>query len=392
MSKRQIFTIADATEDRVCDTRVFHTLNGMRGIAAVAVVVRHAQHFFGFGLASNYLAVDLFFVLSGFVLAHAYERRFKQGMGVGGFMRVRFIRLFPLLSVAIAMTLVGLLVGWASGVNLGWTLKALTASTALNIVFLPAPPFTGNALFPLDIPAWSLFLELFVNLLYVAFWRHLSNRVLIAILAVTAVALLVCAGVYGDLGGGWDWSTLVVGFARVLFSFPAGVLIYRAMRNLQTVRSSGLLVMAVMTLIFAINPGVLRPEYDVLAVIVLFPVLVILGALARPVHTVGAYSFLGVTSYGVYAIHDPFIRMTNGAVVHWMGEKVDRLAPWLGLVLIAALLVSVWLLDRYFDIPMRRWLSTLYVRRTVAEMPANAVVQPAVEGMYSKVQRYGTES
>ncbi len=393
MLKAQIFTTSDSTGDRVRDTKVFHTLNGMRGIAAVAVMIRHAPHFFGFGLASNYLAVDLFFVLSGFVLAHAYEARFAQGMGVSGFMRLRFIRLFPLLSLGVAMTLAGIVVGWASGAHLGWTLKPLILSTALNILFLPAPPLTGPALFPLDIPAWSLFLELAANLLYVAFWRHLSNRVLIAILGAASVALLICASVFGDLGGGWEWSTLVVGFARVLFSFPAGVLIYRVMRNLRPIRSNGLLVIAAMVLMFAIGPGVSRVAFDVVAVIVVFPALVIAGSLSRPpARTVPLYTFLGATSYGVYAIHDPLIRMMNGTVVLWMGGNMERFAPWAGFGLTAGLLVLVWLLDRYFDTPMRRWLLAFHARPPrISEMPSKVAGAAGVEGLHGEIRQCGTE-
>jgi peptidoglycan/LPS O-acetylase OafA/YrhL len=361
-------------------------------MAAVAVMMWHAPQFFGFGMASSYLAVDLFFVLSGFVLAHAYEARFERGMGVSGFMRIRFIRLFPFLSMGIAMTLAGLAVGWASGAHLGWTLRSLVLSTGLNIVFLPAPPLTGPAVFPLDIPAWSLFLELAVNLLYVVFWRHLSSRALIAILGAASVALVISANIYGDLGGGWNWSTLMVGFARVLFSFPAGVLIYRVTRNWRLIPSSGLLAIAIMLVIFAVNPGRWRVAYDVFAVILAFPALVIVGSLARPARLVRMYTFLGVTSYGVYAIHDPLIRMVNGTVVQLMKASVARFAPWLGLGFTVTLLVVVWLLDRHVDAPVRRWWLAPRTRTAaVAQMPSKAAGAASVEGLRSEMQRYGTE-
>ncbi len=51
------------------------------------------------------LAVDLFFALSGFVLAHAYEQKFERGMTAFDFMKIRFIRLYPLYILALFISL-----------------------------------------------------------------------------------------------------------------------------------------------------------------------------------------------------------------------------------------------------------------------------------------------
>lgn len=78
----------------VPEARVFHTLDALRGIAAIGVVIFHMQLAFNpIRAPGGYLAVDLFFIMSGVVLSHAYEGRFRAGMGTVEFMRVRLIRL-----------------------------------------------------------------------------------------------------------------------------------------------------------------------------------------------------------------------------------------------------------------------------------------------------------
>ncbi len=350
--------INDPTGTNARDTKVFHTLNGMRGVAAITIVVWHAPLLFGFSLSSSYLAVDMFFVLSGFVLAHAYEARFERGMGVGNFMRLRFIRLFPLASLGIAITLIGVAVGWASGVHLTWTPVSLAWCTAFNILFLPAPPLHGMVIFPLNSPAWSMFFELFVNLLYVLLWRLLSSRVLIAVLGTATVALAICATVFGDLNGGSEWPSLVVGFARVLFSFPAGVLIYRFTRNWRPIRLNGLFVIAAMILVFAVDPRAARVAYDLVVVVVGIPAIVMVASLTRPARLVGLFTFLGATSYGMYAIHEPVENIITGTIIKLLGGSLEHFAVWPGLGFMVTMLGIVWLLDRYYDGPVRRWLST----------------------------------
>jgi peptidoglycan/LPS O-acetylase OafA/YrhL len=98
--------------------RTFVTLDGLRGIAALAIVARHAPVLFNsvsiyvqsdIGKPTalffeSYLAVDFFVALSGFVLAHAYGQRLRGGMPASEFMTVRLIRLYPLYLLALTIT------------------------------------------------------------------------------------------------------------------------------------------------------------------------------------------------------------------------------------------------------------------------------------------------
>lgn len=84
--------------------RRFVTLDAMRGIAALVVVGRHFTDASGGHAAQfSYLAVDVFFLLSGFVLSLSYRRRFDAGMSAAEFMKLRVIRLYPLYFVGISL-------------------------------------------------------------------------------------------------------------------------------------------------------------------------------------------------------------------------------------------------------------------------------------------------
>ena len=84
----------------------FTGLDGLRGLAALAVFGAHVPDpLLRDALPGCDLAVDLFFALSGFVLAHAYFERLRKGMGVGTFFKRRVIRLYPLYALGTIISL-----------------------------------------------------------------------------------------------------------------------------------------------------------------------------------------------------------------------------------------------------------------------------------------------
>lgn len=87
----------------------YEILDGLRGVAAMIVVAFHLFETYSPGVTGQilnhgYLAVDFFFVLSGFVIGYAYDDRWGKGMGTWTFFKRRLIRLHPLLIMG---TLVG---------------------------------------------------------------------------------------------------------------------------------------------------------------------------------------------------------------------------------------------------------------------------------------------
>ena len=350
----------------VSEGRVFHTLDALRGIAAIGVLVFHMKQAFApIAAPGGYLAVDLFFMMSGVVLSHAYEGRFQAGMGTLDFMRARLIRLYPLYLMG---TLLGIMVTLASllGRNIdNWDPSSFLQATFIALLFLPnfsARPV--NQLFPLNIPCWSLFFEILVNLLFVMLWPLLTSRRLIAITLLTGGAVSLAIMDEGNIDQGSIAASFTVGLARTLFGFSVGVLIARHIRRVHR-GESNLRVLAIVAVVgIAITgwpQGELRAIWDAVCVLVVFPLIVYFGTLIDPGSRLRRIAtFLGVTSYAIYVLHSPLSSILNSATRHFAGGTDEGVgAPYLGVAVLAVSLTGCWLVDRHIDMPMRRQLSRI---------------------------------
>ncbi len=345
--------------------RVFHTLDALRGLAAIGVVMLHLGDWFApVAVPGGYLAVDLFFLMSGVVLSYAYEARFRAGMGTYGFMRARLIRLYPLYFVG---TLLGIAVGLASllGRNaLGWDTPGLIQASALALLFVPM--FSRgpvDQLFPLNTPSWSLFFELLVNLLFVLFWPLLSSRRLAALALLTAGVVGGAAAHAGDLDQGSTAASFAIGLARTSFGFIVGVLIARhglsAHHRVSTPQVL-VLVSVVGVAVLGQPTGAARALWDAVFVLLVFPLVVLAATRVDPGPRLQRLaSFLGLTSYAVYVLHSPFSSVLNSVTRRFGGA-----APFTGIVALVVLLLFAWLLDRLVDIPVRRHLNRLIPLRS----------------------------
>lgn len=340
----------------------FHTLDGMRGVACVAVMLLHLAHeagssFFAFG----FLAVDLFFVLSGFVIAHSYDHRLASTMSIGTFMLRRFIRLWPMIFVGCAIGLVAAVLAWDD--NGEHELAEYGSAFMLNSVFLPSPFVGARRMFPLNPPEWSLFYEMLANmglaLLFVFGFRLRSQRVVLLFAICGCAAFLILTVLTrGTIGLGFTWGAIPIGIARVGFSFAVGVLIRRTMPAwiglLPKVHS--VLLLIVLGALFALDPAfVPRSAYEVLFVLLLSPLLVMAGAgNEASARYEPACAWLGKISFPLYAVHVP---------IFWIGSGVARQVDLPPFVLLAPLAVSLpflaaWLADTY-DAPARAALTRL---------------------------------
>jgi len=253
----------------------FLALDALRGVAALIVVLCHTQPFSPWAPRFGHLAVDIFFLLSGFVLAFNYEPRFRAGFSFAEFIRARIIRLYPLY-------LLGLVVG------IVFPPKALTVSdiweaTAANLFVLPSYIPRIYAIFPLNGPFWSLFFEFWVaNLLFALLRHRLSWNVLMWLLGCSAVSMLVSEKIYHTFNVGILWVDFIPGFARVIFSFFTGVALSRLYRKeLTLVLPAWSLILAVPFAMSIPFDGRIGQLYELSCVFFAFPLLIHLLAHAK---------------------------------------------------------------------------------------------------------------
>ncbi len=334
----------------------FATLDGMRGAAAVLVAVFHFQQRENLVPIHGYLAVDLFFVLSGFVIARAYVPRLAGSMSCRSFAVTRVIRLYPLYFVGLMLGLLSEPFRGALHDPDATKATAVAGSFLFNGAMLPSP-FDGT-LFPLNGAAWSLFFELAVNLLFAAALWRMTTRWLLAIMAASAVILLAnVASPYG-MNLGWSWSQLEAGTARTLFSFVAGMLIGRRL-GLGARRESGWALVPVAALIaplLIVPPGGWASAWDIESILFLFPLLVGCAVCVEPPTWLApAYCRAGALSYPLYVVHWPLAAILKPAL--------SQLPPGIGLaIFLASALLLTEIAARYLAPPIDRALRRIWRR------------------------------
>ena len=357
----------------------YDILDGLRGVAALLVIVYHVFECFDWTpVPHGYLAVDFFFVLSGFVIGYAYDSRWSEGLSVGHFFKRRLIRLHPMVIMgaligAVCFFLQGSVRWDGSHVSAGWVMVAML----LGMLMLPLWPgaaadVRGNGeLFPLNGPSWSLFFEYIGNILYALLLRRLSTRWLAAVAAVSGVLLTGIAVHDGYLGVGWSMvdGGLWTGLVRMLFPYSLGMLMARVFKPLKRVHGAFWSCAVIIFLVgcLPLSFGEMAPWqnglYDALCVILVFPCLVWLGASQ---FTVGAATrrvsrFLGELSYPLYAVHYPLMYLFY-AHIGFDGNlvpitKMNDVWP-VAIALPVACILLAWLCWRFYDRPLRRYLSS----------------------------------
>ena len=311
----------------------------MRGTAAIAVMLFHI----GSLSRSNdlapygYVAVDLFFVMSGFVIGNAYERVLTKSLSWRKFMMIRAGRLYPSLFL-------GALVGIVASPH------ASLATTWKQFFLIPS--FETSELFPLNPVFWSLFFEIFINAAHALAIRQLTTRRLAIFCALAGVSFLVISYFNGGPGVGWGRSSFAAGFARVAWSYSAGLLIYRLHAGGRLPRmdfrwpvSAGI----VAVLLLSPNFGLTFVQIP-LMLFVAFPSLVAVSIQykAGPRLT-SLFAWLGAISYPLYAIHLPILRMSDRIVGH---------APfgWQWIMIGVAVIAIASAAEYFYDAPIRRYL------------------------------------
>jgi peptidoglycan/LPS O-acetylase OafA/YrhL len=360
----------------------YEILDGLRGVASILVVAFHVLETYSgdrFHQIMNhgYLAVDFFFVLSGFVVAYAYDDRWGK-MAQWDFYKRRLIRLQP-------MVIIGTIIGAALFYFQACGAFPLISSTpvwkmllvmVVGFTMLPLPismDIRGwQEMHPLNGPAWSLFFEYIANILYAVIVRKFSKTLLTILVVLSACYLVqyLIMGPQGDVIGGWalDTTQLHVGFARVLYPFFAGVLLMRVGKLIH-IKYAFLVCSLMLIAIFSVprlggtDQLWINGLYESVCIILFFPLIVSIGAGGSMTgkYTIKVCKFLGAISYPMYITHYPLIYLHMAWVIN---NKVPMSTGlWAGLVLLIVSVSIAYASLKLYDEPVRKWLTERFLKK-----------------------------
>ena len=372
----------------------YELLDGLRGVAALLVLVYHIFEGFAFAESVNgeggglittlnhgHIAVDFFFILSGFVISYAYDERWGR-MSIGGFFKRRLIRLQPMLVMGAVLGALSFLVSGCERWD-GTTTPVSWVMVALLLTMCMIPSVQGarsdvrgfNEMFSLNGPAWSLFFEYIGNIFYALFIRHLSTKMLKVLVALLA-ALHVCFFVgnvseYNSVGVGWTLDTLNFwgGMLRMMFPFTVGMLLARTFKP-RKVKGAFWICSLMLVAAFAVpyvgdaDDVSLNSLYEVFCIAVVYPFIVWLGACGSSENKVTEKTnkFLGEISYPIYIIHYPMMYLFYMWIMKnkYYGFEDTIFVP-IALIILSMLLAYACL--KLYDEPLRRWLAKKFVNK-----------------------------
>lgn len=279
------------------------SLDALRGIAALSVAILHAAHIYNIGtiFSRAYLAVDIFLVLSGYVLSRGYEHKFAAGMSAGTFLWARIERLWPTMSIGAAI----------AALNIGDGQGTITHITALFAMLVFFPQTTDRLpYYPSNPPAWSIVGEAGANLAHALILKRLGVPTLAAIVACAGVLLITGApqshANFGADAGAGLWVA-----ARVTASYTLGVLMWRVVGDKPLLPSwLGILLLSAAMMSGAILSSPSGNWFDWLFIFVLSPVIVISG-IAPLTFGHRILRWLGSISFPLYAVHFPVLVLSH---------------------------------------------------------------------------------
>ena len=347
--------------------RAYQTLDGLRAAGALVIVMRHVPAFFGpLRAPESFLAVDLFYLISGFVIAHAYGERLKGGASVVDFMKTRIIRLYPLYLIGIALGVVMAAVSMMTDPHPVWTPIKIAIAVGTGLLMIPRFPWLTINGTTLDGPIWTLFWELVANLIYALIVRILNLWMLLAIIVVGGAGVVAAELHYGTLDVGYSLTDQWAALSRVGFSFFAGVLVYRMFGHAKQVSNwAAWAATLALAAVMAVHiPKGFTAAYEIGAILVGMPLLVIAAGRFEPGPRSGRlFSFVGLASYGVYIIHQPLGNLLVKGVSSVMRIPRDLSGALFGLAFIALLILLSWWLDGHYDAPFRAFLRARFLDR-----------------------------
>lgn len=341
--------------------RRLETLDLMRGVAALAVLIFHcappalrlAEH--------GYLAVDLFFALSGFVIAAAYAPKLLTTMSVADFLRIRLKRLYPLI-------VLGALLGFV-GLHRAYGLRDLLILLVTGLLLLPTPLGSrdqGDPAMGINPPSWSLFWELLVNILYARWAVRWSLRTLYVILILSGIVLIFNAFHDGQIAQGTRWFNWWGGAPRVVFSFTLGVIVYHLRGRLTWTLPVPIIALLTIVLLFLPVFDQWNAVYDIACIFVAFPILLVAGINSHAPRLVRLSVLMGQASYPAYILQGGVNPHIKGV---WNHVHLSPAAMTVATIAMAiAFFFGAWLISKPYEYVVKLVLPK--VRRV--KLPAQA--------------------
>jgi peptidoglycan/LPS O-acetylase OafA/YrhL len=373
----------------------YNLLDGLRGVAALLVLWYHVNEGFGFAGAVNgvsdgriinfnhgYLAVDFFFILSGFVIGYAYDDRWHKGFGLKEFFKRRLIRLHPMVVMGAVLGVITFClqgsVQW-NGTQIATSLTML--ALLCTMFFIPAVPGAGyeirgnGEMFPLNGPFWSLFFEYIGNILYALFIRRLSTKTLGVLVVLLGIALTWFAtgniSTYGSIDAGWtlDSVNFLGGSLRMLLPFTMGMFLSRVFRPVK-IRGAFWICSAVLVALFSVpfiatmKPVSLNGIYESFCILVVFPILVWLGASGATTDrfSTNICKFLGDISFPLYVVHYPFMYLFYAWLIK---NKLYTFGDTWGMSLVVMVgnILLAYACLKLYDEPVRNYLAKRFLNK-----------------------------
>ena len=372
----------------------YEILDGLRGVAAVLVVLFHLLETYSGGQAHQiinhgYLAVDFFFVLSGFVIGYAYDDRWNK-MTTWGFFKRRLVRLQPMVIMGTVIGACFYFFGQGEDFPLignvpGWKVLLAFVMGCLMIPCGPNMDIRGwGETNSFNGPNWSLTWEYVANILYALVFRRLPKiglAILAAAAALCTLDLCLDWNVFGLLTeghaghrytviGGWSLTAeqIYIGLTRLFYPFLIGLLISRVGKFIK-VKNGFWWCSLILAVLFSIpcvggEDNILNGVYNAACILVLMPLVVMMGAGSqiKGAKSVQACNFLGEISYPLYITHYPLMYMQ----MNWAWSHPDAPAYAHVMVCIGCFLLSIGIAYaclKLYDIPVRKWLTEKWLKK-----------------------------